>query len=198
MYIMESVFPYDCKVYSSEELKNNRNHTVICEFACSDIDEEEKRLNICEIIKKDCLEKHVWALYGSNNKDGWICLQVASKDAGDVVSEIIYDIESMHEDNSNKERSWRSMFHANVFKANYEYIDSDIVHQKYRLMKNKFNKLMIVVINSDSLLIDSEVGDLGSKNKYAEVKYACETEPLFWNAFGKEHIIAKQFSKKNR
>lgn len=115
----------------------------------------------------------------------------------DVVTEIIYDIESMHRDNLIKERSWRSKFHKNVFKANYEYICSDIVHQKYQLMKDKFVNLMIVIINSDFVLTDSEVGDLGSKNKYAEVKYACETEPLFWNAFGKEHIMVKQFTKRD-
>lgn len=194
---MESGFPYDCKVYSGDELRNNCNHTVICEFACSNIDEKEKRRNICEVIKKGCLDKHVWALYGSDNQDNWICLQVASKETEDVVSEIIYDIESMHRDNLINERSWRSKFHKNVFKANYDYICSDIVHQKYQLMKDKFDNLMIVIIDIDLVLTDSEVGDLGSKNKYAEVKYACETEPLFWNAFGKEHIMVEQFSNKN-
>jgi hypothetical protein len=195
---MESSFPYDCKVYSGKELRNNRIHTVICEFDCTNIDEEEKRRNICEVIKKGCIEKHVWALYGSDNQDNWICLQVASKDAEDVVSEILYDIESMHRDNSNKERSWRSKFHANVFKANYEYICLDIIHQKYQLMKDKFAYLMIVIINSNCLLTDREVGDLGSINKYAEVKYACGTEPLFWNAFGKEHMMVEILSTKNR
>ncbi len=28
-------------------------------------------------------------------------------------------------------------------------------------------------------------------------KYACKTEPLFWNVFGKEHIMVEQFSNKN-
>lgn len=59
MYIMDSCFPYDCKVYNGYELRDNGNHTVICEFACSNIDEKEKRRNICEVIKKGCLDEHV-------------------------------------------------------------------------------------------------------------------------------------------
>lgn len=40
----------------------------------------------------------------------------------------------------------------------------------------------------------SEITKLSSE--LAE-KYACKTEPLFWNAFGKEHIMLEHFSIKN-
>lgn len=198
MFRMDGNFPYGCGsefIYSGEELRKSQNHDNICEFNSTDIDNEKRKQNICNEIKKKYLGKHVWALYGANDEDKWICLQVASRKIDDIVTEILNDIECMKKENLIEGRPWRSKFHPNVFQPDYEYILSDINHQKYQLMKEKFVKLMFVAPKIEILDDNLEIKDKDKIYQYIEVKYACDTEPLFWNAFGEEHNIVKQFKK---
>lgn len=197
MCILNGEFPYDCTVYSDDELRASEGHDAIYEFDSSEIDNEERLKQICDNIKIKYVGKHVWALYGSNKENEWICLQVASRKTEGVVSEILEDIECMTKRDSISGRVWRSKFHSNVFQPNYEYVLSDLKHQKYKLMKENFRKLMFVAPKEE--ILGKEGSAIARKEIYQhiEVKYACNTNSLFWNAYGKEHKMVTQYMSKN-
>lgn len=185
-------FPYDCIVYSVDDLCESKEHDAIYEFESSAIDNEDKLQGIRDDISKIYSGKYVWALYGSNNENEWICLQVASRRVEDVVSEILGDIECMVKRDSINGRVWSSKFHSNVFQPNYEYVLSDIKHQKYILMKENFEKF-ILVAPKQQIIAGYGVIEHDKINQYIEVKYACNKKPLFWNAYAKEHYLVKEF-----
>lgn len=195
-FIMDGKFPYNCNECNGNDLRKKDYHSTIIEFISSDIEYQKNRDDLYNRIKSEFKNKFVWALYGANleKDDTWICLQVASRIKEDVVTEIIDNIKDMYNEKNNRIRStWSSKFHSNVFEPNYDYTLLDISSQKYNLIKNKFEKLMFVAIEYDTFL-NKELDDDSEFNKqtYAEVKYACDKKPLFWNAFGIEHKIVNQ------
>lgn len=56
MCILNGEFPYDCTVYSEDELRASEGHDAIYEFDSSEIDNEERLKQICDNIKSNMLE----------------------------------------------------------------------------------------------------------------------------------------------
>lgn len=69
-------------------------------------------------ISKECDDSKVWALFGSNIPDKYICLQVASSSS--IAREIISDIKCMVPFNENNIKSWKGTFYDNeIFEVKY-------------------------------------------------------------------------------
>lgn len=83
---------------------------------------------IFNAIETKCIGKNVWALFGGNGKNEWICLQVASSN-NNIAKEIISDIKCMYPLNNNDNKPWKSKFHGDIFTAHY---GMDVRCQKYK------------------------------------------------------------------
>lgn len=174
----------DLKAYDKE----NSGLRVLCQFSQGDILDHNKRKEIFENIKVGCKEKKVWALLSEIEKNQWICLQVGS--SSNISKEIISDIKCMLPLTPQDTRQWKSQFHEQVFEVQYGL---DVRCQKYRDMFNRFNNFCIIIIEPKTYLEDSNTNNLV---KYAEVKYAYDTQALYWNAIKEEYEILREFKQK--
>lgn len=134
----------------------------------------------------------MWALLGTieQSKDKWICLQVAS--SVDICNEIVSDIECMTPITPQDKKTWKSQFHRDgVFDVIYGL---DVRCQKYRNICERFDYFCIVLIDHKEYLkgIDTTGYD---PMKYAEVKFAYDTQAFYWNPIKKEFDILKRLEK---
>ena len=117
------------------------------------------------LLKSD---DHLWALFGKNDEESWVCLQVGAT-IGSIIEEIESDSVLMKEEN-----------------------EDDAERRKYRYKKihNDYEKLAFYSINIDAYLGLEERDDCKiikeiiaiSKMNYAEAKFAFETQAIYWNA----------------
>ena len=145
-------------------------------------------------IKNKCANSHIWTLYGSDNKENWIPLQVASRNSGNVVSEIRGDFLCMTPfDEARDLKNWNSYFYNSVMQIRYGF---DAKCQKYQKMKNMFKHLAIaILISEESLDEDGKSKDrIISKYQKKECDIALKIKPLFWNPAGKEFIYIKSIN----
>ena len=179
-------FPYDCIEYTKDELEEMQNegtHQYIGQYLTSQLKGDS---NFCyKDIENKCKNKNAWAMYGSNNEEKWICLEVGS--SKDIIKELKYDLDCMVEKSiSNKEIS--SYYHESIYERNQDYILTDAIHQKYQLIRDNFEYIRIYTINNDTMINDSEKYRLNDY-QIAEVHYAKMTKALLWNPFGKQYKI---------
>ncbi|WP_394526889.1 hypothetical protein [Lacrimispora sp. JR3] len=188
--IYDSEYPYGCREIDLKAYnKENTGLGVLCQFSKGDILDENERKKIFKNIKSGCKEKKVWALLGGTEKNQWICLQVAS--ASNISEEIISDIKCMLPITSKDTRPWKSQFHEKVFVVQYGL---DVRCQKYRDMFERFSSFSIIIIEPKTYLKDSN--NIYNSVKYAEVKYAYDTQALYWNAIKEEHEILRKIQQK--
>lgn len=181
----DSEYPYGCREIDLDIYdKENSGLNVLCQFNKEDIQDADKREWLFKEIKEGCKEKNVWALLGRIKNKRWICLQVAS--ASNISKEIISDIECMLPLTSKDTKPWKSQFHKNVFVVQYGL---DVRCQKYRDMFYRFHNFCIIIIEPKTYLKDTN--KTYDQVKYSEVKYAYDTQALYWNAIKEEHEILK-------
>lgn len=70
-------------------------------------------------INEKCRGKHLWILFGSNDKEEWIPFQVASKKSN-IISEIRTDFLCMTSfDEKRDKKIWSSFYHKSVMEIEY-------------------------------------------------------------------------------
>ncbi len=143
-------------------------------------------------INEQCSEKHLWVLFGSNDREKWIPFQVASKKTN-IASEIRTDFLCMTSfDEQRNKKKWRSYYHDSVMEIEYGH---DTKCQKYGITRRLCSYLAVVVISNEHLI--DETKDTGiTKYQIKECELAQELEPLLWNPAGKEYAYLNSKSQK--
>ena len=191
---VENCFPYGLNQYNESEI-SKIGLKIIHTIETTKIKYNSFELNeLLNNIKKECVHSHVWVLYGSDNKEDWIPLQVASTISENVVREIRTDFLCMTPfDEVRDSKNWDSYFYNSVMKIRYGF---DAKCQKYQKMKNMCNYLAIaILINEESLDEDEKVKNrIISKYQKIECDIALKIKPLFWNPAGKEFTYIKSIN----
>ena len=191
---VENCFPYGLNKYNESEI-SKIGLKIICTIETTKIKYNSPELKeLFNNIKEKCADSHVWVLYGSNDKENWIPFQVASRNSGNIVSEIRTDFLCMTPyDESRDLKNWDSYFYNSVMEIKYGF---DAKCQKYQKMKNMCNYLAVAILNSEEALDEGEkVKDqIISKHQKKECDIALEIKPLFWNPAGKEFIYIKSIT----
>lgn len=100
-------------------------------------DNSEELKNFFKTIDSGCKDKHLWALFGSNDAEKWLPLQLASvyAEKKDVRYEIKSDFKKMIPFNQKTDvRAWASKFHDRIMEVE---IGRDIQCQKYTKLREK-------------------------------------------------------------
>ena len=188
---IENRFPYGSNQYEESEI-SRIGLKIIHTIETTKIKYNSAELNnLFNDIQEKCADSHIWVLYGSDNKEHWIPLQVASRNSGNVVSEIRTDFLCMTPfDEARDLKNWDSYFYKSVMQIKY---GSDAKCQKYQKMKDMCNYLAIAILESEeSLDEDKKVKDqMLSKYQKKECDIALRIKPLFWNPAGKEFTYIK-------
>ena len=183
---IEAKFPYGLKKYNESEI-NEIGLKVIHTIETSRIEYNTKELNeLFNGIKEKCKDRHVWALYGSDDQKNWIPLQVASRNSGNIIDEIRTDFLCMTSFDEKKDlKNWNSYFYNSVMEVRHGF---NTKCQKYQKMREMCCYLSIaVLIGEDSLDETMEDSDgIVSKYQKKECDIALKIKPLFWNPAGKE------------
>ena len=191
-----SDYPYGCEEIEITKLQKDPNLKIIYRFNKKNILNKDLVDEMFNDISKECNDSKVWALFGSNIPDKYICLQVASSST--IAREIISDIKCMIPFDENKDiKSWKGTFYdKEIFKVKYGL---DARCQKYNNMYEQFNDFCIVLINAEKYLKNIDTGNFDPIN-YAEVKFANDTKLLYWrlNSFKKESEILKEIQRKQK
>lgn len=189
---IEECFPYGLKQYNENDI-DNIGIKIICTIRTTKIVYNSPELDECfATIKKECADKHIWVLYGSNDEKNWIPLQAASRSSGNVIDEIRTDFICMTPfDKMKDEKVWNSYFYKSVMKIQYGF---DAKCQKYQKMKNMCNYLAIAVLKDEATLgeEDKEGSEIISKYQKKECDIANDIKPLFWNPAWNELDYVKQ------
>lgn len=188
---IENRFPYGSNQYKESEI-SRIGLKIIHTIETTKIKYNSAELNnLFNDVQEECADSHIWVLYGSDNKENWIPLQVASRNSGNVVSEIRTDFLCMTPfDEARDLKNWDSYFYKSVMQIKY---GSDAKCQKYQKMKDMCNYLAIAILESEeSLDEDKKVKDqMLSKYQKKECDIALQIKPLFWNPAGKEFTYIK-------
>jgi len=185
---VEKEYPYGITEFKPNQIKDF-GLKVIAEIEASEIQADNQNMRkFFYTIKKKCSDKHIWILFGSNDKNSWIPLQAASK-TKNVAEEIRNDFLCMipyNRDNSTK--SWDSHFYKSVMDIDY---GRERKYQKYRKIRNMCKWLGIAIFENENKL--EEVNDNSGISKYqkAECDIAFELKPMLWNPAGKEFTYLK-------
>ena len=180
-------FPYGLTIYDEKGIGKS-GLKIIYTIETAKIEHDSAELNdLINNVKEKCKNRHVWVLYGSNERKGrWIPLQIASKTSGDVVDEIKSDFLCMIPfDETRDLKNWNSYFYKSVMKMRY-YTSTRF--QKYQKMKNMCKYLAIAILDDEGLLnaVEKVKSDTISEYQKRECDIALKIKPLFWNPAGKE------------
>lgn len=177
------IFPYSLNQYNENEIKKI-GLKIIHVIQTSEIEYNTKSLNeLFDDIDKECVNSHVWALYGSNDKINWIPFQVASRSSENVISEIKTDFLCMTSFDEKRDlKDWNSYFYKSVMKMKYGF---DAKCQKYQKMKEMCNYLAVTILINEESLVEHK-DRIISKYQKKECDIALMIKPLFWNPAGKE------------
>lgn len=119
-------------------------------------------------------DKGLWAIFGKGNGiDKWTCLQVGS--SKDIKSELREIFRLMVSEPQKQVK--KTIFHENVYDF---WTYSDKASVKYRSMYNLCKEFVVYEIDIPTYLEDINVEGYNPV-EYAEVKFAYETEALYWN-----------------
>lgn len=178
---VDSKFPYGLNQYNKNEIEKI-GLKIIHVIETSEIEYNTEALKkLFDDIDKECVNSHVWALYGSNDENNWIPFQVASRSSKNVISEIKADFLCMTSFDEKRDlKVWKSYFYKSVMKMKYGF---DAKCQKYQKMKEMCKYLAVtILINEESLVEHKDI----SKYQKKECDIALMIKPLFWNPAGKE------------
>lgn len=141
------------------------------------------------LLKSD---DHLWALFGKNDEESWVCLQVGAT-IGSIIEEIESDIVLMKEENEDDAEKEFISVNTQFYENTYEVPKGkarDRRKYRYKKIHNDYEKLAFYSINIDAYLGLEERDDCKiikemiaiSKMNYAEAKFAFETQAIYWNA----------------
>lgn len=164
------------------------------------INKKDLYSKVCQMINfyvEQLENKYAWALFGIDDKSNVECLQVAS--SNNVSKEIKCDVKAMVAEPFDK-FYLDTYFYENVFET-YQCRYSNPL---YNDMFKKYMQLTFYTIEVDKYLSEKEkkfclelLGNTDSSVErkyanYAEVKFAYETQAIYWNPFGIEYKILEQ------
>lgn len=131
----------------------------------------------------------VWAMFGRlNPNDEYICLEVGQ--SSDIYEELNYDITYLIKDYSNiyieKRYTARRLF--KEFNTTFDVCACDLnrTNAKYRIIATAISDIKIMLI--------SEQKDKNVREEI-ELKFAVENKARFWNAWGKQRRMAREYYK---
>lgn len=145
----------------------------ICEF--SDLKKDD---NVFESIKNyNTLyktDKGLWTIFGKGKGiDNWTCLEIGS--SKDIKSEIRQMLNLMI--SKSERQDVKTTFHEKVYSF-CTYKDKKSI--KYQSMYRLCKEFVVYEIDVPKYLNGIDAGKY-NEVEYAEVKFACETEALYWN-----------------
>lgn len=131
----------------------------------------------------------VWAMFGKFNPcEEYICLEVGQ--SNNIYEELQYDIDCLLQDYSNidlrKRYTARRLF--KEFNTSFDVCvcDSNRTNAKYRVIATTFVDIKIFLIAHDNDKINREK---------IELEFAVDNKAMFWNAWGKQRRMAKEYYK---
>lgn len=131
----------------------------------------------------------VWAMFGRLNADDeYICLEVGQ--SNNIYEELKYDIDCLLQDYSNVElkRSYTARRLFMEFSKQFVVCECDLIRTraKYRIISTSFVDIKILLIAQEN--------DKDDREKI-ELEFAVDKKAIFWNAWGKQRSMAKEYFK---
>lgn len=132
----------------------------------------------------------VWAMYGDNNQ----LLEVAQ--TSDIFAELDYDLSYLTLDYSSKELKRDKLYTARrLFDFNKKFdvlkCDKNRTTAKYRDIAESTESIVVYLITEERAKSEDK-----AVREEIELEIAIDNRALYWNAFGNQHKLAREYYNK--
>ena len=182
MSLLDKNFPFGLEnnLLNEKEI-NDKGLKFIAQIKTDDIiDNSENLKEFFKKIKLSCQNKRLWALFGRDDAENWLPLQIGSvyAEQKDIISEIIPDFKRMIPFNPKTDvKEWKSEYHGNIMKVE---IGRDTKCQIYAKLREKFKFLSVAILTNEEFV--SKDDSFITKYQIKEIELADKLKPLIWNA----------------